>query len=305
MKKRTLPSPARLKAEATSQLKALSQELAQEPLKTLAPASVHGARRRIKRLRSLLRLLRGAASGTRFETANAQLRTAADSLAHQRRADALLAASQRLGTRKQPHGLHAVAEAHRREHEGEGSAPGGLAAARKAVAKAMSEVSASRLKLRSPQAIADSLIGYYRKARKGLVKALEKRGRDELHEARKKVIDHLHHLELLKPALPRLGGKRLKRLNELREALGDLNDLDELQQLAVAREVKLDGKDTAALEQRRKRLLDKAEKQFRLLFGDKPKAFARRIGIAVTDAAKPAKAEEKHKQNSGAGAVTG
>ncbi len=305
MKKSTLPSPASLKTEAKSQLKALARELGGEPLEALAPASVHGTRRRIKRLRSLLRLLREALGKSAFEKANAQLRTAADSLAHQRRSDALLAASRRLGTRKQPHALQAVAEAHKQEHEADNTAPGGLKAARKAVAEATGAVSASRVKLRSSQAVAQSFVGYYRKARKGLGKALETRGPEELHEARKKVIDHLHHLELLKPHLSGLDDKRLKRLNELREALGDLNDLDELQQLAVARDVKLEGKDAKALEKRRKRLLDKAEKHFRLLFSDKPKAFARRIDLAITDAAKPARAKEKHKQNPGAGAVQG
>ena len=307
MKKSDLPSPASLKAETKSQLKVLSKELDMDATDALAPASIHGARRRIKRLRSLLRLLRESLGNTQFAMANAQLRTAADALAQQRRAEALVAASQRLGSAKHPHPLLAVAEANRQHHEGASSAPGGLKRARQAVADALAAVSASRLARRSPNAIAESFMGFYRKARKGLGKALETRGAEELHEARKRVIDHLHHLELLRPHLPGLDGKRLKRLNALREALGDLNDLDELQQLASARDAAIGVKDAKVLEKRRRELLEDAEKHFKLLFRDKPKVFVRRIGIGVAgaEAGKPGKAKAKHSQNSRAGVARG
>ena len=304
MKKSNLPTPAALKAEAKSQLRALSQELAPDAPEALAPARVHGARRRIKRLRSLLRLLRKAMGEHAFERANAQLKRAADSLADQRRADALLAASRRLGSRKQAHALQAVAEANKQEHAGDLSGPDGLKTARRAVTEAARAVSSSRLELRSPLAIADGLIGHYRRARKELGKSLKTQEAEALHVARKKIIDHLHHIELLKPNLPSLDAKRLKRLDELREALGDLNDLDEQQQLAAARQVALPGKDARAIEKRRERLLQKAEQGMKLLFKEKPKAFARRMGVAAAENPKsPAKDKGGAMQDARAGAT--
>ena len=76
------PRLAALKIMAEAELTGL-----EEALEHARPGeSVHGARRRIKALRSLLRLMKPALVEAAYESVNDGLRDAADALAGQRRA---------------------------------------------------------------------------------------------------------------------------------------------------------------------------------------------------------------------------
>ena len=74
----------------------------------------------------------------------------------------------------------------------------------------------------------------YARAQKKLRQGLDKGEVTLLHEARKSIIHHYHHLDLLKPVWPKLLDVWLAELRDLREALGDVNDLDELDTLLRA-----------------------------------------------------------------------
>lgn len=278
---RIAPSPSSLKALARAQLGALVDDLEQAAAEG---SSVHGARRRIKRLRSLLRLIRSVIGERAYVKTNDNLRTAADALAGQRRAEALVAAAEKLDDRSAGgQRLRKIAEEHRRDHAA--LSPGdGLAAARQAVAAATRSVSAWRVAKGTPASISDAFTRCYRKARKDLAAALDSEDPEPLHEARKQVIHHLHHLELLRGALRKPADKRLAELKSLREILGDLNDLDELRQLAEAKGEHLESHAAKSIFRHRAALLAGAHKAWKPLFKSGPKAFARRIGAMWDEA---------------------
>lgn len=267
------PSPASLKACARAELRSLGAALR----KAKPGHSVHGARRQIKRVRSLLRLLREPMGEDAFAAANASLRAAADALAGQRRAEALAVAAGGLGGRHGREFWQQLAEAHRDAHAAETAADGGLPAARKAVAAAAEQIGALRLKPGPSPAIATAFLASYRKARKRLGHGLSSEDAEELHTARKHVIHHLHHLDLLRSCLSRQT-RRVDALEKLRQALGDLNDLDELSQLAAARQKSPPEPATRAMAKRRAMLIRQVGKAERRLFRSKPKAFQKRIG---------------------------
>jgi len=269
----TAPSPALLKAVARAELRALGSQLR----KTRAGESVHGARRQIKRLRSLLRLLRESMGEEAFQAANGALRDAANALASRRRAEALVGTAGRIGggrSAKAPWVL--LAESHR-DAIAKGSSPdGGLAAARSAIQAAAKSVSGAKLDPSSASALGDAFLATYKKARKWLKQGLGGGSAEDMHTARKHVIHHLHHLDLLREHLKH-ADRRVEALEKLREALGDLNDLDELHQLVPPAE-QLPELARKVMVKRRNVLLKRAERAAVRLFRQKPKAFRKRMG---------------------------
>jgi CHAD domain-containing protein len=262
-----------LKAVARAELRSLGVQLR----KTKPGESVHGARRQIKRLRSLLRLLREPMGEEAFQAANGALRDAADALASRRRAEALVAAAGRIGGGGRAQAPWMLLAGSHRDSVTTGSAPdGGLNAARSAVQAAAKSISGAKLKPDSALAIGDAFLATYKKARKWLKRGLDGGSAEDMHTARKHVIHHLHHLDLLGDHLKH-AGRRVAALEKLREALGDLNDLDELHQLASQAEP-LPELARKAMAKRRSVLLKRAEKAAERLFRHKPKAFRKRIG---------------------------
>lgn len=268
------PSPAALKAAARIELRRLAAAL-----KTAKPGeSVHGARRQIKRLRSLLRLLRTPMGEDAFAAANGALRDAADALAGQRRAEALVTAAGQLGGRKRSHMVWLeLAEAHRNAHASEVPAQSGPKTARRCIVTAAAIIRRLQLKPSAAPHIGEAFLDTYRKARKRLARGFASGDASDLHTARKHVIHHIHHLDQLRAYLAH-PGNRLAALDKLREALGDLNDLDELGQLASSGETAPPDAAARAMARRWTMLVKRAEKAAGRLFRQKPKAFRKRIG---------------------------
>lgn len=266
-----LPSPKLLQQSAQSEAASLADLLA-----TIEPGqSVHGARRRIKQLRSLLRLLRSAFGEAAYKQVNSELRTAADALAGHRRAEALVATAAK-HVPADGHGARfwcGLAEAHRNAHLHEEDPVKALVTARDAAARAADVM--AKAPLTPTGAVGEAFLGGYGKARKLLRRGLESGDAETLHEARKYVIHHLHHLKLLQPE----PGRRLAQLEVLREILGDLNDLDELEQLAEGSAVTED--EGRAMRKSRKRLLRRASKTTDALFRHNAAALGKRMRHAA------------------------
>jgi CHAD domain-containing protein len=264
-----------LKAAARTELRSLAAALRN----TKSGQSVHGARRQIKRLRSLMRLLRTPMGEDAFRAANDALRRAADALAGQRRAEALVAAAGRLGG-KNGH-WRQIAEAHRGAHVAGPAAESGPGAAREAIKAAAEVVRGLRLKHGAAPDIGIAFLTTYQRARKWLDHGFSSGSAEDLHTARKHVIHHIHHLDLLRAHLSH-PARRIAALEKLREALGDLNDLDELCQLAAGGKASLPESAARAMAKRRAMLIKRAEKAAGRLFRHKPKAFQERIGAMWT-----------------------
>lgn len=268
----TVPSPAALTTLGQREAAALAELLgAAEP-----GQSVHGARRRIKQLRSLLRLLREVIGEDACKATNAALREAADALAGQRRAEALVAAAGKLEAGQEERSFwRDVAEAHRAAHAADGEPAEALATARHAIGRAGTSLAAVTPAAAGDDAVIAALLSCYGKARKLLRRGFASENAETLHEARKFVIHHLHHLQLVSG----MDAFRLADLERLREALGDLNDLDELEQLSAAARIKPG--DARRLRKARRRLLARAEEIADPLFRLKPSRFGKRFRHAV------------------------
>lgn len=268
-----LPSPAMLQLAAVEELRALQALLAE----ARPEASVHGARRRIKRLRSLLRLIRVPVGETAFEQANTALREAADALAGTRRAEALVVAAARLepATARSPF-WRPLANAHSLSHAANTPPEAGLAAARAAIARAVQALVAADVADGDPDAAGHALLEAYAKARKRLRHALASGEAEQLHEARKYVIHHLHHLAVLDMGTK----KQAARLEVLREVLGDLNDLDELAQLAEGAAA-TPSRAGVPIRKARARLLTQAKEAADQLFEHGAGTYARRLGLTL------------------------
>lgn len=266
-----IPSPDLLQQSAQSEAVSLATLLSA----TQPGQSVHGARRRIKQLRSLLRLLRNALGEEVCQRANSELRMAAEALAGHRRAEALVAtAAKHLSATGHGDGFWCgLAEAHRNAHAAEGDPLQALATARDAATRA------AKILAEAPLApvggVAEVFLAGYDKARRRVRKGLDSGDAETLHEARKCVIHHLHHLKLLRPG----GGRRLDELEALREILGDLNDLDELERLAAG--LAITGRDARAMRRSRKRLLGKARKTAERLFRHSAATLGKRMRHAA------------------------
>jgi CHAD domain-containing protein len=247
---------------------------------------VHEARKRLKFLRSLLRLVRSGLGETHYRRADARLSDAARILAGARRAEAHDEATGKLlGGDDDP----AIAElgaiaahAHARV-----AAPEAVA---EAAAAALKEIEALRrdirnwsLPRRDVSLFLHGLGRSYGRARRKLIEGLAAKDVATLHEARKSVIHHLHHLEILAPLWPGLLGAWTNELTKLRTALGDLNDLEELHELTEDETTAFSSPDRRreardAIEARREELLQRVKELVRRLFAEKPSALERRIG---------------------------
>lgn len=267
-----VPSPAVLRKAGQHEAAALSALLAA----TAPGQSVHGARRRIKQLRSLLRLLRPNLDAAAYSAVNDALREAAAALAGHRRAEALVVAAGKLeGLKGRGFFWRDQAEAYRAAHAAEGDPAMALEAAREAIGRAAGVLTSAASRPKGEDGVGAAFLMVYGRARKLLRRSLKNGEPEALHEARKFVIHHLHQLRLLQ-----LGSeRRLGELETLRETLGDLNDLEELQQLADRRDVA--SRDSRRLRKARSHLLDKASKAAARLFRHPPERYGKRLGHAA------------------------
>lgn len=269
------PSEA-LRALARKAASAISAELA----RARQGSGVHGTRKRLKFMRSLLRLIRSGLGEEAYRTADAGLRRAADAFAAARRREAMQEATAKLGATAKE--LAAIAgETHRDAAE-----PKVIAAA---IDAAQAEIEALRSDIRRWRLPRNDCGSYardaseaYRRARRGLRCGLAEADVDRLHSARRSVIHHLHHLEILGRLWPDMMRVWSGELERLREALGDLNDLEELEKIATAPEAAFSSDESrktalAAIEARRSALLATIASLARHLFAEKPGAFRRRI----------------------------
>jgi len=153
-----VPSKATLLATEQSELEALAELLAA----TKPGESVHGARRAIKQLRSLLRLLRPALEMDTYEVTKHGLREAARALAGHRRAEALVAAAGKLEA-KDGHSAvwRGFAAANCAAHAADGDPADALAVARAAISGASASLEGAVLLPAADETIVEAFLSSY------------------------------------------------------------------------------------------------------------------------------------------------
>lgn len=260
--------------------------------------ALHKARRRLKSLRSLLRLVRpGAEAFCRAE--NDRYRDMARSIAGPRQATALIETVDRLiegfpadADGAGLAGIRAMLVRHRAEVAY--GATGLAATIDSAIAECQAGLAAlDALSLPdSPESAADVLaegaLATLRGARKALDHARGRGEPDDFHELRKAVKTHAAHLSLLQRLWPAPVKPRRERVDALGDDLGELHDIFVMRALIAAREAPFAGPEPRQLV----RLLKRSEKLLRKscvadaeeLFEDKPRRAARRLAKKCRDA---------------------
>ena len=198
------------------------------------PVTLHECRKRLKRLRGLLRGCRPGLRKRTFTEQDRLLRDAGRLLASWREQIAQAGALRQLAAH------FGLPEPRTPEEWASGAAAEGTASLE--LDSAVARRAAARLLERSreqvhtwvdlpdlPDVFARGVRDEWRRARQGYRASLRRPDADVLHEWRKHVKYHLHHVQLLRRK-GHGGEPRIRDLKELGELLGDAHDLAELRQ---------------------------------------------------------------------------
>jgi len=127
--------------------------------------------------------------------------------------------------------------------------------------------------------LADRLALTYRRARKALPDEWENAVADDLHELRRRVIEHRYQMELVEPAWPRLGRIWVDEAQRLRNRLGAFQDLAVLMHLAEPHQPLATWRSRLMplIAYRQAEHAKSAARVAARLFAEPPKAFRRRL----------------------------
>ncbi len=249
--------------------------------------AVHEARKDMKKLRALLRLVRGELGDRVYSAENAAFRDTARELAGVRDADVMLAT---LSDLEQRYGelpgagskLRPALVAHRFRASAGALKPASRTAAER-LAEALGRVDGWTLDTDGFEAFEEGLGRVYRQGRRAFRAARKQPSPEHMHEWRKRVKDLWYHLLLLqdswKPVLSALADEA----HELSDRLGDEHDLTVLREWAHRHTAELNGDDPVLrgfdvlLQDRRAQLQEEAFDYGSRLYADKPSVFVARL----------------------------
>ncbi len=256
--------------------------------------AVHGARKDMKKLRALTRIVRGETGDEAYRRESGAFRDAGRELSGVRDADVMIATLGSLGLPPEETGpLRQALEAHKIR-----TAAG---AREQAAANAIVKIEAARERVAEWPveshdfgAFEDGLRRIYRGGRRDMRTARGDPTAENLHEWRKRTKDLWYHLTLLEAAWPPVMGTLANEAHELSDRLGDDHDLAVLLDWARAN---ADGAPIeAAVTLRRAELQDDAFAYGARLYADKPGVFVKRIERWWTASAGAARTEAAHHQ---------
>ena len=127
--------------------------------------------------------------------------------------------------------------------------------------------------------LAGCLAKTYRRARRALPKDWKSASPDDLHELRRRVVEHRYQMELIEPAWPRLGRIWVDEAQRLRTRLGRVQDLHVLTQLTLPHQplAYWRSKLTPLIAHQQAEYVRMASRVATRLFAESPKAFRRRL----------------------------
>jgi len=279
-------NPGNVKAKAIrriarEQLTRAVTALSQDPV---PPAGVHEARKCVKRLRSLLRLIEPSLRAKDFKARNKSLGRLGDQLAGAREAHVMRETVAKL---ERHFGADAQAALAPLKQMFGGDVEGHASELASERAKHIIEEfveegrKLDKIDIRGSgfTFVAVGLEKSYRTARKAFAHAYEKPDASRFHELRKAVQWHQRHMVLLSRAWPEYFSIRIAACRELAEDLGDDHDLSVLIDMVERR-----GGETvdqpAVIQLARNRQAELRAAAFALthrLFAERPAAFTRRI----------------------------
>ncbi|HEU4706983.1 MAG TPA: CHAD domain-containing protein [Solirubrobacterales bacterium] len=248
-------------------------------------AAVHGARKDMKKLRTVLRLLRDELGRKRCDRENARFRDAARALSATRDAEVKAATLEALAEHDGALPEDAVG-AWRKILIRDREAATGAARDRPAIEEAVALVEAGLEEIRGWEIEGDSwrivdggLLRTYRRGRRAMRSASKSHREADFHEWRKRAKDLWHELRLFAPAWPGPLEATAEEAHRLSDLLGDHHDLAVLREDLGERNLGEAG--TAALEaaigRRQEELAAAAFPLGHRLYAERPKAFSRRL----------------------------
>jgi CHAD domain-containing protein len=127
--------------------------------------------------------------------------------------------------------------------------------------------------------IAQRVTETYRRARRILPNDWPKTGAEELHELRRRVIEHRYQMELVEPLWPRPGKLWIEEAQRLRDRLGRYQDLSVLAGMTAPHQLlaRWRSKLGPLIAERQSVHLAAASRLSGRLFAERPKAFRRRL----------------------------
>lgn len=249
--------------------------------------AVHAARKDMKKLRAVLRLVRSRLSEDLYRVENERYRDAARLLARSRDAEVKLATLTALEegfVGELPAGpARSWRSELERERDEVASAAGGEVAARieqaaTAIAAGRGEIAGWSLGKGSWKLVGPDLVHGYRQGRRELRRTREEPTAERVHQWRKRVKDHWYQLRVVAPAWPELLNETAGQAHRLAELLGDHHDLAVLGgDLAARGEIERREELEGPIERRQEELLAEALAIGARLYAEKPGAFERRL----------------------------
>lgn len=251
-------------------------------------AAIHEARKCLKRLRALLRLVRPALDSEQYRRKNARFRDIGRMLAPSRDRHVLRQTIATLADTADPPqqaALQALMEVASKD-AGDGLLPTGateaIEAAILALEKARKDFKKLRPEFSSGDPVRDGVRRAYRNAQKALEIAAANPDDDTLHEWRKTVQTHWRHMLLLSEAWPEFFALRANAAKDLADVLGEDHDLAVLMEFAASGDGRAIGCDNveaviALVSDRQRKLRSNAFASGAFLFAEDAKAFSRRV----------------------------
>ena len=253
--------------------------------------AIHEARKDLKKLRSVLRLVRAPLGDELYRRENIRFRNAGRMLSGARDAevklDTLAALEERFGDTFPDREVTPLATALERERyalaEGESrdNGAGSVAVAARQIEDGREAVSGWKLESEGFDLIADGLKRSYRRGRNRFADTRKLASPETAHEWRKRVKDLWYHLRLVADVRPSKLGEAADQAHELSNLLGDHHDLSVLREDAMGRAGLFDGAvlvDFVMLvERRQSELVDRATAVAKSVYAEKPKRFIARV----------------------------
>ena len=127
--------------------------------------------------------------------------------------------------------------------------------------------------------VAERVTETYRRARRMLPEDWREAGAEDLHELRRRVIEHRYQMELVEPLWPRLGKLWVEEAQRLRDRLGRYQDLAVLSGMTAPHQLLAPWRSKLArlIADRQSVHLAAASRLSGRLFAERPKAFRRRL----------------------------
>ena len=249
--------------------------------------AIHAARKEMKKLRAVLRLVRDALGEEAFRAESRRYRDAGRLLAPSRdaevRVETLDALEERFGAEMGGEAVRAWRAALERERDevagvAEGEMRARIDAALIALEAGAAEIPGWPLKADSWELLEPGLSRSYRRSRREWKRTRSAASAESVHEWRKRVKDLWYQLRIVRKAWPAVIGETADQAHELADLLGDHHDLALLAEDLRAREAVEGWQALAALIERRQReLLEQALELGARLLAEKPKAFRARF----------------------------